>query len=539
MHASFTTASPIYVLESLAAVAALSWLTTKMGIQKELDSSFWRSLHKTGIQKELDSSFWRSLNKTAPKTRRIPKSSHADRTIRSLRSLFFQGGRVLAEELSRQKNVDGLKDVNLTDAEDATRLIPRAEDDLDTTLRTSSTPSSSTSNSGDIFTENYSGGNDTASSTKDDRSSHDDQDQTPVLSASTNPTPPRRRRSNRDLSPDEADTVRVFKSACPSVCQVRASRSFDLGSRITGLNFDPIEIEKGTASGFVWEDSMHVVTNFHVIKGCKTVYVMFPDSVEPIQTKIVGEDEHSDLAVLRLPHPRRGIQLGRSDDLQVGNKVIAIGNPFGFEQTLTQGVVSGLSREIRGAHGVKIRNLIQTDAAINPGNSGGPLLNRHGDLIGMTTMVVASAAGVCSNLGFAIPVDEMRRLISQQELLSSPNGDDSRGRRWNQRRSWLGIVCAPDDWVEKFETRVPGVFILRTETDSPAAQSCLRPFKRVGFQLAVGDLIHKIDGEVITGGADFIRRLETKKAGDHVQLTLFYNGVFRDCNLQIGVRPPR
>ncbi|CAD7959663.1 unnamed protein product [Amoebophrya sp. A120] len=363
--------------------------------------------------------------------------------------------------------------------------------------------------------------------------------------------------SNRSLSAEESDTVQMFKKCAPSVCQIT--------TRVGGyysMNFDPIEIEKGVGSGFVWQDGVHVVTNCHVVKGASRCFVTFPPDMgdfvqktagatnqsrdeassdagastsatksknsfdEPLEAEVVGEDEDCDLAILRLVKPKKkldGLKVGTSHDLQVGNKVFAIGNPFGFDQTLTSGIVSGLGREVRGATGKKLRNLVQTDAAINPGNSGGPLLNRHGELIGINTMI-ASPSGAFSGVGFAIPVDTIQRVIKQ--FLQY-------GRIL---RPWLGIYCAPDHWVEKY-SEVNGVFVLQVEPDSPAEKQQLRPFVRDGRKIFIGDVICKVDGKKIYKSEELIDAVESKEPGESLTLTVYYKGAFRVVNLKLGVKP--
>ena len=190
-----------------------------------------------------------------------------------------------------------------------------------------------------------------------------------------------------DLLPDERETVELFERASPSVVNVT-----NLGlARASPFSRDVTEYPQGTGSGFLWDARGHVVTNYHVVAGSDVLRVALGD--KEYEARVVGLAEHRDLAVLKLEDaPRRelaGLALGESSNLLVGQRVYAIGNPFGLDQTLTTGVISGLGREIRSIVGHKIGGLIQTDAAINPGNSGGPLLDSRGRLIGVNTAIVS------------------------------------------------------------------------------------------------------------------------------------------------------
>ncbi|MBZ0121385.1 MAG: trypsin-like peptidase domain-containing protein, partial [Sandaracinaceae bacterium] len=204
-----------------------------------------------------------------------------------------------------------------------------------------------------------------------------------------------------DLSDAEQATVQLFENAAPSVVYITA-----LSVRADYLRRNLLEIPEGTGSGFLWDDRGHVVTNFHVIRGADGARVTLADhSTWPAE--LVGVAAEKDIAVLRIRAPRevlRALPIGASHDLQVGQHVFAIGNPFGLDHTLSTGVISGLEREIMSVGNRPIQGVIQTDAAINPGNSGGPLLDSAGRLIGMNTSIV-SPSGSSAGIGFAVPVD--------------------------------------------------------------------------------------------------------------------------------------
>ncbi|KAJ0254089.1 Protease Do-like 1 [Hirschfeldia incana] len=206
----------------------------------------------------------------------------------------------------------------------------------------------------------------------------------------------------RKLQTDELATVRLFQENTPSVVYIT-----NLAVRQDAFTLDVLEVPQGSGSGFVWDKQGHIVTNYHVIRGASDLRVTLADQ-STYDAKVVGFDQDKDVAVLRIEAPKdklRPIPVGVSADLLVGQKVFAIGNPFGLDHTLTTGVISGLRREISSAAtGRPIQDVIQTDAAINPGNSGGPLLDSSGTLIGINTAIY-SPSGASSGVGFSIPVD--------------------------------------------------------------------------------------------------------------------------------------
>ena len=212
-----------------------------------------------------------------------------------------------------------------------------------------------------------------------------------------------------ELAQDEQATIDLFRNASPSVVYITPVAL--LRDR---FSLNVFEIPRGTGSGFVWDDEGHVITNFHVIEGANTAKVTLADQTT-WDARLAGTDPNKDLAILRINAPRdslRPIEIGTSTGLQVGQKVFAIGNPFGLDQTLTTGVISALGREITVGTGRRIRGVIQTDAAINPGNSGGPLLDSAGRLIGVNTAIY-SPSGSSAGIGFAVPVDTVNRIVSQ------------------------------------------------------------------------------------------------------------------------------
>lgn len=216
-----------------------------------------------------------------------------------------------------------------------------------------------------------------------------------------------------DLAQDEQTTIDLFRNASPSVVYITT-----VALRTDRYSLNLFEIPRGTGSGFVWDDEGHIITNFHVIRGASAARVTLADHTT-WEARPAGTAPHQDLAMLHINAPRhrlRPLAIGTSSGLQVGQKVFAIGNPFGLDQTLTTGIISALGREITSGTGRTIRGVIQTDAAINPGNSGGPLLDSAGRLIGVNTAIY-SPSGSSAGIGFAVPVDTVNQVASQ--LLSS------------------------------------------------------------------------------------------------------------------------
>jgi S1-C subfamily serine protease len=331
--------------------------------------------------------------------------------------------------------------------------------------------------------------------------------QLPVVNGGVTPRPVTPR---GDLSADEKSTIDLFQKARASVVYINTrERVVDPWTR------NMFSIPRGTGSGFVWDGRGHVVTNFHVIAGASEARVRLTDGGDSPAT-LVGASRDHDLAVLRLnvstsPSP---VDIGTSQDLRVGQKVFAIGNPFGLDWTLTTGIISALDRSLPAQDGrTLIEHLIQTDAAINPGNSGGPLLDSAGRLIGVNTAIF-SPSGASSGVGFAVPIDTVNRVVPQ--LIA----------RGKYIRPSLGI--AVDEGLNRTameQLRVEGVLVLRVTPGSPAAAVGLR-----GVQLAAdgsmvpGDIIVAIDGRPVESVARLLARLDDHQVGDGVRLTILRNG---------------
>jgi S1-C subfamily serine protease len=273
-------------------------------------------------------------------------------------------------------------------------------------------------------------------------------------------------------------------------------------------------VPRGTGSGFIWDDAGHVITNFHVIKGVNEAMVKLSDGRD-YRAALVGASPAHDIAVLRIgvgfkrPPP---VPLGTSHDLKVGQRVFAIGNPFGLDWTLTTGIISALDRSLSG-NGVTIEHLIQTDAAINPGNSGGPLLDSAGRLIGITTAIY-SPSGANAGIGFAVPVDTLNRVAPQ--LI----------RRGKYIRPALGIEL--DEGInERLKTllRVNGIVILRVSPGSAAERAGLKGamVSRDGG-IVPGDIITAVDGKQVDTVSKLLARMDDHAVGDTLKVTVLREG---------------
>lgn len=307
-----------------------------------------------------------------------------------------------------------------------------------------------------------------------------------------------------ELAADEKSTIELFRQASPSVVHIATATV-----RRDFFSFNPYAIPRGTGTGFIWDLQGHVVTNYHVIEGANAARVTLSDHTY-YDAALVGIAPEQDLAVLKIDAPAaslRPILVGTSRDLEVGQKVFAIGNPFGLDQTLTTGVISGLGREIETAQDRTIRGVIQTDAAINPGNSGGPLLDSAGRLIGVNTAIY-SPTGTYAGIGFAVPVDTVNRVVPQ--IL----------RYGRTIRPGIGATFVPDHaW------RRPGVLVLNVLPKGAAARAGLRPtqFGR-GGRLQLGDVILAVDGQAVNTVNDLYAALEERQLGTTVRLRILRNG---------------
>ncbi len=303
-----------------------------------------------------------------------------------------------------------------------------------------------------------------------------------------------------DLAADEKATIELFREASPSVVFITT-----LARQRTGM-FRISEIPQGEGSGFVWDTEGHVVTNFHVIQGASSARVTLANG-STWTASFVGAAPDRDLAVLRIfPTGKtlKPILVGTSKDLQVGQKVFAIGNPFGLDQSLSTGIVSALGRSIESATGRQIEGVVQTDAAINPGNSGGPLLDSAGRLIGVNT-AIASTSGSSAGIGFAVPVDTVNQVVPQ--LISH-------GR---VIRPQLGVTLADDAVTARLG--LEGALVLSVAPGTGAAAAGLRGTARAeDGSLLLGDIVTRAGEKPVRSADDLIAVLEEKKPGETLPL---------------------
>ena len=331
----------------------------------------------------------------------------------------------------------------------------------------------------------------------------------------------------------ERRVMEVFENAGPGVVNITSrSISYDFFLR-------PIP-QEGSGSGFVYDREGHIVTNFHVVGGSRELFVTFFDESR-VPATLVGADPSNDLAVIKVdvaPELLRKIPLGDSEGLKVGRFVVAIGNPFGLQQTLTTGVVSSLGRVIESPDGRFIGEIIQTDAAINPGNSGGPLLDLAGNVVGVNSAII-SPSRASAGIGFAIPESTLRRVVP--DLIA-------RGR---YAHPWLGVALltvSPNlaTRLARAGVRTPGgggVVVAEVVPRGPADAAGIRGPRRMGLlgnlRIPLGaDYILAVEGEPVRTDRDLTVQLETRhRVGEQVRVTLWRDGEVLEIPLVLGQRP--
>ncbi len=310
-----------------------------------------------------------------------------------------------------------------------------------------------------------------------------------------------------DLGADERSTIAVFERAAKSVVFIANSAiQRDVWS------FNVMEVPQGSGTGFVWSKHGHIVTNFHVIYGADSIKVTLADRSE-YQAKLVGADPDHDLAVLQI-QPTAGelepLAIGSSHDLRVGQKVLAIGNPFGLDHTLTTGVVSALGRTIKSLSNRTIEGVIQTDAAINPGNSGGPLLDSSGRVIGVNTQIV-SPSGAYAGIGFAVPVDTVNRIAP--ELI----------KHGKVIRPGLGVSLVPDAFAKRWG--IKGLIIGKVSRGGSADRAGLRGARESPTgRIELGDILVAVEGKPVETIDHLMDIMDRRKVGDRVTVEVLRHG---------------
>jgi S1-C subfamily serine protease len=334
-------------------------------------------------------------------------------------------------------------------------------------------------------------------------------------------------RPDDKLGADEQGTIDVFSRFSRSVVHVTS-----LATRRDRMTLDVTEIPQGVGSGFVWDQAGHVVTNFHVVQeGDRASVTLNDGSTYPAQ--LVGVAPDKDLAVLKIDAPPTKLlplPLGQSSNLMVGQKVLAIGNPFGLDQTLTTGVISGLGRQIKSVSGRPISDVVQTDASINPGNSGGPLLDSAGRLIGINTAIY-SPSGANAGIGFAVPVDTINSIVP--ELL----------KHGKITRPGLGISIFNDTLTERLRSegvRIEGVPVEAVAPGGAAEKAGLtgaRWGNGWGNAFELGDVIVGINSTEVQHENDLYKALDSHKVGDEIEVTVEKDGRRRSVKVTLQAIP--
>ena len=327
-----------------------------------------------------------------------------------------------------------------------------------------------------------------------------------------------------EYSSDEQNNIEIYKAA--------REATVNITSRVYRQDwFFQLYPEEGTGSGFIVNADGTILTNNHVVRGSSQLTVKLSD-MKSYKAKVLGTDSRNDLALIRIDAGRKlpTVRLGDSDALVVGQKVLAIGNPFGLEGTLTTGIVSSLNRKLQTEE-ERLEGMIQTDAAINPGNSGGPLLDSHGSVIGINTAIYGAQGSI--GIGFAMPVNRAKEMLDQFQA------------RGHISRPTLGIttVWISGDLAEALDLPTKGgLLIQRIERGSPAEEAGLhgpRQMVVVGnYQLGVGgDLIVEVEGQAVEGNDSLVRVMNRKHGGDMLSLTVYRNGRREKVQVRLGEAP--
>jgi S1-C subfamily serine protease len=326
----------------------------------------------------------------------------------------------------------------------------------------------------------------------------------------------------------------IYDRVSPGVAFIQAESAPQEPSSLNPLP----QPDGGTASGsgFVIDDKGHILTNAHVVSGAGDTQVTLGEDDDPVDARLVGKDTSTDVAVLEVDpdeaelHPLR---LGSSSELDVGDPVVAIGNPFGLERTVTTGIVSALQRQIEAPNGFTISDVVQTDASINPGNSGGALLNQDGEVVGINSQIATAGGGGSVGVGFAVPIDTARDVANQ--ILDSGEVE----------HAFLGISGADvtPEIADAINLEVDeGALVQRVVPDGPADEAGIdagdQEVAVAGQQLlAGGDVITAVDGEPVTGMDDVIAAVNAKQAGDEVTLQVQRGDEAKDVAVELGDRP--
>ncbi len=331
----------------------------------------------------------------------------------------------------------------------------------------------------------------------------------------------------------------IYRRAAPGVVQVTATQVVSTPNvdPFFGTPFPSQQRAEALGSGFVIDKAGHIVTNYHVVEGARSVDVSFSNN-ESMKAKVVGTDPSTDIAVLQVDAHSRALtplSLGNSDTVRVGDSVVAIGNPFGYDRTVTAGIVSALQRVIQAPNSYSIDHVIQTDAALNKGNSGGPLLNPLGEVIGVNSQISTGGSGSTGNvgIGFAVPINTVKTVVAQIE------------KTGHAEHPFLGISAQAVTRTAAKLFRLPvshGLLVARVQPGSGAAKGGLR----AGTQSATlagetyplgGDLIASVDGIQLYSVEQLRDAIGAKKPGDHVKLSVYRGDQQRTVTVELGRQP--
>ncbi|MCW5962001.1 MAG: trypsin-like peptidase domain-containing protein [Pyrinomonadaceae bacterium] len=320
---------------------------------------------------------------------------------------------------------------------------------------------------------------------------------------------------------DEQNNIEIYRALSPGV-------AFITSTTYRADFWGGVEEGQGSGSGSVIDNQGHILTNYHVIEGAQKLTVSLGgDKIFP--ATVVGGDPDTDLAVIKIDPPREGltiISMSDSDRLVIGQKVLAIGNPFGLDRTLTTGIISGLQRPIRARNGRPIEGAIQTDASINPGNSGGPLLDKYGKMIGINSQILSPAGGSVG-VGFAIPANIAKRVVPQLIQFGEV------------RRPKLGVATERIERLMRRGYRLPvekGLVVFQTMPGGAAAIAGIRGLSSDGEGYLLGDIITAIDGTEVNSDDDIFRALDKKQIGDTVQIEVYRSG--KTVTIPVKLTPP-
>lgn len=334
-------------------------------------------------------------------------------------------------------------------------------------------------------------------------------------------------KKNESLSWDEQNNIQVYETMSPGVVNITSTTYVE---DFWGFEADP---QQGTGSGSIIDKQGHILTNVHVVKNAQELTVTLADK-STFNAKVIGTDPDNDLAVIKInapPEKLNVVPLGSSQGLSIGQKVLAIGNPFGLDRTLTSGIISGLGRPLKTANGRTVDNVIQTDASINPGNSGGPLLNAKGEMIGVNTAIYSPSGGSVG-IGFAVPVDIAKRvipdLINYGQVL----------------RPWLGIgtKTLTPQIASALELNIKeGLIITGTLPEGPAGRAGIKGSNKLipkGKRYYLeADILTRIGTSPIKNEEDLYRTLNNYKPTDTVQVEIYRDGQPVNLNIKLEPRP--